>query len=58
MMRIFFKKSLKEIQEEKENENYKEKIQQLQQENASLREELELTQEVVNEMLFNSLGGE
>ena len=57
-MRVFFKKSLKEIQEEKENENYKEKIQQLQQENASLREELELTQEAVNEILFNSLGGE
>ena len=58
MMKIFFKKSLKEIQEEKENENYKEKIQQLQQENTSLREELELTQEAVNEILFNSLGGE
>ena len=57
-MRIFFKKSLKEIQLEKENENYKEKIQQLQQENTSLREELELTQEAVNEMLFNSLGCE
>ena len=58
MMKIFFEKSLKEIQSEKENENYKEKIQQLQQENASLREELELTQEAVNEILFNSLGGE
>ena len=57
-MRVFFEKSLKELQLEKENENYKEKIQQLQQENASLREELELTQEVVNEILFNSLGGE
>ena len=57
-MRVFFKKSLKEIQEEKENTNYKEKIQQLIQENASLREELELTQEVVNEILFNNLGGE
>ena len=57
-MRIFFQKSLKEIQLEKENENYKEKIQQLQQENTSLREELELTQEVVNEILFNNLGGE
>ena len=31
-MKIFFEKSLKEIQLEKENENYKEKIQQLQQE--------------------------
>ena len=58
MMRIFFKKSLREIQEEKENINYKEKIKALQQENASLKEELELTQEVVNEILFNSLGGE
>ena len=57
-MRVFFKKSLRELQLEKENENYKEKIQQLQQENASLREELELTQEAVNEILFNSLGGE
>ena len=57
-MKIFFQKSLKELQLEKENENYKEKIQQLQQENASLREELELTQEVVNEILFNNLGGE
>ena len=57
-MRVFFKKSLKEIQEEKENMNYKEKIKALQEENASLREELELTQEAVNEILFNSLGGE
>ena len=30
-MKIFFQKSLKELQLEKENENYKEKIQQLQQ---------------------------
>lgn len=58
MMKIFFEKSLKELQLEKENENYKEKIQQLQQENASLKEELELTQEAVNEILFNNLGGE
>ena len=57
-MKIFFEKSLKEIQLEKENENYKEKIEALQQENTSLREELELTQEAVNELLFNSLGGE
>ena len=57
-MKIFFQKSLKEIQLEKENENYKEKIQQLQEENASIREELELTQVAVNEILFNSLGGE
>ena len=58
MMKIFFEKRLKELKLEKENENYKEKIQQLQQENASLKEELELTQEVLNEILFNSLGGE
>ena len=58
MMRVFFKKSLREIQEENENMNYKEKIKALQQENVSLREELELTQEAVNEILFNSLGGE
>ena len=57
-MKIFFEKSLKELQLEKENENYKEKIQQLQQENTSLREELELTQAAVNEILFNNLGGE
>ena len=57
-MKIFFEKSLKELQLEKENENYREKIQQLQQENASLREELELTQEAINEILFNSQGGE
>ena len=57
-MKIFFQKSLKELQLEKENENYKEKIQQLQQENTSLKEELELTQAAVNEILFNSLGGE
>ena len=57
-MKIFFQKSLKELQLEKENENYKEKIQQLQEENASIREELELTQTAVNEILFNSLGGE
>ena len=57
-MKIFLQKSLKELQLEKENENYKEKIEQLQEEYASLREELELTQEVVNEILFNSQGGE
>ena len=58
MMKIFFQKSLKELQLEKENENYKEKIKQLQEENSSLRKELELTQEAVNEILFNNLGGE
>ena len=57
-MKIFFQKSLKELQLEKENENYKEKIQQLQRENASFKKELELTQTAVNEILFNSLGGE
>ena len=57
-MRVFFEKSLKELQLEKENENYKEKIKALQEENVLLKEELELTQEVVNEILFNSLGGE
>ena len=57
-MKVFFKKSLKEIQEEKENTNYKEKIQALQQENVSLREELESTQTAINEILFNGLGGE
>ena len=57
-MKIFFQKSLKELQLEKENENYREQIKILQEENTSLREELELTQEVVNEILFNSLGGE
>ena len=57
-MKIFFEKSLKELQLEKENENYKEKIKQLQQENALLKEELELTQVAVNEILFNSQGGE
>lgn len=57
-MKIFFGKSLKEIQKEKEETNYQEKIQQLQQENASLREELELTQEAVNDLLFGEEGGE
>ena len=58
MMKIFFEKSLKELRLEKENENYKEKIKALQQENVSIKEELELTQAAVNEILFNSLGGE
>ena len=57
-MKIFFEKDLKEIQEEKRNKNYIKQIQDLKNENASLREELELTQEAVNEILFNSLGGE
>ena len=57
-MKVFFKKSLKEIQEEKREKNYIKQIQDLKNENASLREELELTQEAVNEILFNTLGGE
>ena len=57
-MKIFFQKSLKELQLDKENENYKEKIKALQQENVSIKEELELTQAAVNEILFNNLGGE
>ena len=57
-MKIFFEKDLKEIQEEKRNKNYIKQIQDLKNENASIREELELTQEAVNEILFNSLGGE
>ena len=57
-MEIFFEKDLKEIQEEKRNKNYIKQIQDLKNENASLKKELELTQEAVNEILFNSLGGE
>lgn len=57
-MKIFFEKDLKEIQKEKREKNYIKQIQDLKNENASLREELELTQEAVNEILFNSLGGE
>ena len=57
-MKIFFEKDLKEIQEEKRNKNYTKQIQDLKNENTSLREELELTQAAVNEILFNSLGGE
>lgn len=58
-MKIFFEKDLKEIQKEKREKNYIKQIQDLKNENASLREELELTQEAVNEILFNNtLGGE
>ena len=57
-MKIFFEKDLKEIQEEKRGKNYIKQIQDLKKENASLKEELELTQEAVNEILFNTLGGE
>lgn len=57
-MKIFFEKDLKEIQEEKREKNYIKQIQDLKNENISLKKELELTQEAVNEILFNSLGGE
>ena len=57
-MKIFFEKDLKEIQEEKRDKNYIKQIQDLKNENASLKKELELTQEAVNEILFNNLGGE
>lgn len=57
-MKIFFQKDLKEIQKEKKNKNYAKQIQDLKNENTSLKKELELTQEVVNEILFNSQGGE
>lgn len=57
-MKIFFEKDLKEIQEEKRNKNYIKQIQDLKNENVSLKKELELAQEAVNEILFNSLGGE
>ena len=57
-MKIFFEKDLKEIQEEKKKKNYTKQIQDLKNENVSLKKELELTQEAVNEILFNSLGGE
>ena len=57
-MKILFEKDVKEIQKEKINKNYIKQIQDLKNENASLREELELTQEAVNEILFKTLGGE
>ena len=57
-MKIFFEKDLKEIQEEKRNKNYIKQIQDLKNENVSLKKELELTQEAVNEILFNGQGGE
>ena len=57
-MKIFFEKDLKEIQEEKREKNYIKQIQDLKNENISLKKELELTQEAVNEILFNTLGGE
>ena len=44
-MKIFFEKDLKEIQEEKRNKNYIKQIQDLKNENVSLKKELELTQE-------------
>lgn len=54
-MKIFFKKDLLDIQAEQEATNYVKKIQELQEENANLRKELELTQAAVNEILFNSM---
>ena len=57
-MKILFQKDLKEIQKEKKDKNYAKQMQDLKNENASLREELELTQAAVNEILFNNLGGE
>ena len=51
-MKVFFKKSLLEIKKEKEEKDFQEKIKKLQEENASLKEELLLTQEAVNELLF------
>ena len=57
-MKVFFPKDLKEIQEEKRKKNYIKQIQDLKNENISLKKELELTQEAVNELLFNNLGGE
>lgn len=64
-MKIFNPKDLKEIQKEKKakqiekkEKKYKKQIQDLKKENTSLREELELTQKAINEILFNTLGGE
>ena len=57
-MKILFQKDLKEIQKEKKDKNYAKQIQNVKNENESLKKELELTQEVVNELLFNNLGGE
>ena len=51
-MKVFFRKDLAEIRQEKELLNYQAKIEQLQSENEELREELLLTQEAVNELLF------
>lgn len=57
-MKIFFQKDLKEIQKEKKNKNYAKQIQDLKNENTSLKKELELTQGAVNDLIFNNLGGE
>ena len=57
-MKIFFEKDLQEIQEEKRNKNYIKQIQDLKNEKEKKKKELELTQEAVNEILFNTLGGE
>ena len=57
-MKVFFKKSLLEIKKEKEEKDYQSKIKELQEENASLKEELLLTQEAVNELLFADMEAE
>ena len=57
-MKILFQKNLKKIKKKKKDKNYAKQIQNLKNENESLKKELELTQEVVNELLFNNLGGE
>ena len=57
-MKIFFQKDLKEIQKEKKDKNYAKQMQDLKNENASLKKELELTQGAVNDLIFNNLGGE
>lgn len=54
-MKIFFEKSLAEMQKEREQQDYQAKIQQLQKENEELRMEIALTQQAVNELLFSDM---
>ena len=54
-MKVFFKKDLAKIKQEKELLNYQAQIQQLQAENEALRAELTLTQEAINELLFGDM---
>ena len=54
-MKIFFEKSLAEMQKEREQQDYQAKIQQLQKENEELRLEIALTQQAVNELLFSDM---